>query len=50
MLSFHIGDHLIPAQVETVVNDDGALVEETKFMPPQAVAVNVAHLRRRLTE
>lgn len=38
--------HLLPAQIETVLTDDNALLEERKYFLPQAVAVNSVHLCR----
>ena len=46
----NIGYHLLPAQIETVLQDDGSLDEEIKFLLPQALAVNVKHLRRFISE
>jgi hypothetical protein len=40
----NIGHHLLPAQIERVYGSDSKLVEETKFMLPQALAINVRHL------
>jgi len=40
----NIGHHLLPAQIERVYGADGMLIEETKFMLPQALAINVRHL------
>jgi S1-C subfamily serine protease len=37
--------HLIPAQVEQMHRPDGLLEEEVKYLLPQALAVNVEHLR-----
>jgi hypothetical protein len=40
----NIGHHLLPAQMERVYGGDGMLIEETKFILPQALAINVRHL------
>jgi hypothetical protein len=36
--------HLLPAQIESVLDESNQIYEETKFMLPQALAVNVKHL------
>ena len=46
----NISYHLLPAQVETVLQENGALDEEIKFLLPQALAVNVRHVREFMTE
>lgn len=38
--------HLLPAQIETVLTEDNALLEERKYFLPQAAAVNAVHLAR----
>jgi hypothetical protein len=37
--------HLLPAQIEETLNQDGEKVEEVRYMLPQAIAVHVKHLR-----
>jgi len=37
--------HLLPAQIETVLDEKNQLIEEIKFMLPQALAIHVKHLR-----
>jgi hypothetical protein len=37
--------HLLPAQIESVLNDQKNMFEEIRYMLPQAVAVNICHLR-----
>jgi hypothetical protein len=37
--------HLLPAQIISVLDETNQVYEETKYMLPQAVAVNVKHLR-----
>lgn len=37
--------HLLPAQIESVLDEKNALLEEKRYMLPQALAVNVKHLR-----
>ena len=37
--------HLLPSQIETVLDEKNEILEETKFMLPQAIAVNVKHVR-----
>lgn len=36
---------LVPVQVETVLDEKGQLVEERKYLLPQALAIHVKHLR-----
>ena len=38
--------HLLPAQIETVLTEDNALLEERKYFLPQAAAVNAVHPAR----
>jgi hypothetical protein len=37
--------HLLPAQIESVLTEENNLFEEIRYMLPQAVAVNIRHLR-----
>jgi len=37
--------NLLPAQIETVLDEKNQLIEEIKFMLPQALAIHVKHLR-----
>ncbi len=37
--------HLLPAQIETVLDEKNEILEETKYMLPVGIAVNVRHLR-----
>lgn len=37
--------HLLPVQIESVLDADGNLREDVRYMLPQAIAVNVVHLR-----
>lgn len=39
------GYHLLPAQIETIHNNEGLVEEEIKYLLPQAIAVNVKHLK-----
>jgi S1-C subfamily serine protease len=41
----NVAYHLLPAQIETVLDENGRVTEETRFLLPQAVAVHVKHLR-----
>ena len=41
----NVSYHLLPAQIENVLTEDSKMEEEIKFMLPQALAVNVKHLR-----
>jgi S1-C subfamily serine protease len=36
--------HLLPCQIDTVLDEKNEIFEETKFMLPQAIAVNVKHV------
>jgi len=40
--------HLMPAQIESVLDESNQVYEEIKFMLPQALAVNVKHLAKLL--
>lgn len=37
--------HLLPTQIESVLDEKNNLLEEVRFMMPQAIAVNIQHLR-----
>lgn len=37
--------HLLPAQIESVLDEKNNLIEETRYLLPQALAVNVKHVR-----
>ena len=37
--------HLLPAQIESVIDVENNYVEEIRYMLPQALAVNIQHLR-----
>ena len=41
--------HLLPAPIESVLDEDNQIYEEIKFMLPQAIAVHVKHLRELLS-
>jgi hypothetical protein len=41
----NVSYHLLPVQVESVLDEKNNLIEETKYMLPQAIAVNIKHLR-----
>lgn len=41
----NVSYHLLPSQIETVLDEKNNIMEETKFMLPQAIAINVKHLR-----
>jgi S1-C subfamily serine protease len=45
MLVGNVSYHLLPAQIETIADQEGKVTEETKFMLPQAIAVHVSALR-----
>lgn len=42
----NVSYHLLPAQIESVLDDTGTVTEETRFMLPQGVAVHVKHARQ----
>lgn len=44
----NVSYHLLPAQLSSVLDADNQLLEETSFMLPQALAVNVMHVRKLL--
>jgi len=46
----NVSYHLLPAQVETVLQENGSLDEEVKFLLPQALAVNVKHVKQLISE
>lgn len=37
--------HLLPVQIESVLDERNGLIEERRYMMPQAIAVNVRHLQ-----
>ena len=45
----NVNHHLLPAQIETIYDDDGRVVEETQYMLPQGLAVHVNVIREFLT-
>lgn len=46
MVIANVGYHLLPAQIESIVDEQGRVTEETRFLLPQAVAVHVKHIRK----
>lgn len=44
----NVAYHLLPTQIERVTNDEGGVTEETRFMLPQALAVNIKHVHQLL--
>lgn len=50
IITANIGYELIPAHVESIVDDSGNISEETKFYLPQALAINVRHVRNLLED
>jgi hypothetical protein len=46
----NISAELMPAQIETLVDEKGKVEEETKFYLPQALAVHVKHVRNLISE
>ena len=45
MIIANVSLHLLPAQIETIYDESGKIEENTQFMLPQALAVNVAEIR-----
>jgi S1-C subfamily serine protease len=41
----NVSYHLLPAQIESVIDESNSLTEETRFMLPQAAAVDIRHLK-----
>jgi S1-C subfamily serine protease len=41
----NVSYHLLPAQISSVLDEDNQILEETQFMLPQALAVNVKHVQ-----
>ena len=46
----NVNTELLPAQIETVVDEAGKLDEQTKFYLPQALAIHVKHVRRLISQ
>jgi len=44
----NVSYHLLPAQIESVLDEEKRIIEETKFLLPQGIAVHVKHLREML--
>ena len=45
VIKANVGYELLPAQIESILDESGIVVEETKFFLPQALAVNVTVVR-----
>ena len=41
----NVSYHLLPAQIESVLDEDNNIFEEVRYMLPQAAAVNIRHAR-----
>ncbi len=41
----NVSYHLLPAQIESVIEPGGQKIEETRYLLPQALAVHVKHVR-----
>ncbi len=50
IIKANVGTELLPAQIETVVDEAGQLDEQTKFYLPQALAIHVKHVRRLISQ
>jgi S1-C subfamily serine protease len=46
----NVSYHLLPAQIETILDEKNQILEETQFMLPQAIAVHARHLRTLIQE
>ena len=44
----NVSYHLLPAQIESVLNEQEEVEEEIRYMLPQGLAVNVMHLQNLL--
>lgn len=44
----NVSYHLLPCQIESVLDNSNTLLEETKFMLPQAIAVDASHVTNML--
>ncbi len=42
----NVSYHLMPAQIETILDQNNEYLEEVKYLMPQALAVNVKHLNK----
>lgn len=42
----NISYHLMPAQIETIIDQNNECLEEVRYLMPQALAVNVKHLSK----
>jgi hypothetical protein len=49
MLIANASYHLMPAQIEQVVGEEGRVIEEVQFMMPQGIALHASLLRQALT-
>lgn len=50
ILSQNIARELHPARVETILDEEGNVTDETRFYLPQGLAINVIHIRELLQE
>ena len=50
VIKANVGYELLPAQIESIHDQSGTVMEETKFFLPQGLAVNVAEVRNFLLE
>jgi hypothetical protein len=46
----NVNYHLMPSQVESVLDESNQMYEEIKYMLPQALAVNVKHISKLISE
>ena len=44
----NVSYHLLPAQIESVLDEKNQVIEETRYLLPQGLAVHVKHLRAML--
>ena len=45
VIKANVGYELLPAQIESIFDESGTVIEETKFFLPQALAVNITIIR-----
>lgn len=50
ILVANVSNHLLPVQIMSVLDEKNQILEETQFLLPQALAVNVKHLIKTLHE
>jgi hypothetical protein len=46
----NVSHHLLPVQIESLLDEENEIYEEVQYLLPQAVAVNSLHLRKLIEE